>query len=151
MIVVEWSEQHARAVTSWHYEPPYDFYDLDSDPDDAAELFDPERWPGYRAVLGDDGALEGFWYFRPGGDEVEVGLGLRPDLTGGGRGRAFAEAALGYARREWAPLRFRLYVASWNARAIHTYERLGFGEVARATRSFALVGEHEFVEMERPA
>jgi [ribosomal protein S18]-alanine N-acetyltransferase len=149
--VDEWSEEHARTASAWHYEPPFDFYDLDSDPDDAAELFDPGFRPRYRAVLGADGSLEGFWYFRPDGDEVEVGLGLRPDLTGRGLGRAFAEAALDYARREWAPRRFRLFVAAWNARAIRVYERLGFEEVERETRVFALVGEHEFVRMEAPA
>ena len=151
MTVDGWSEEHARAVSAWHYEPPYDFYDLASDPDDAAELFDPAFRPRYRAVLGAEGSLDGFWYFRPDGDEVEVGLGLRPDLIGRGLGGAFAGAALDYARREWAPRRFRLAVAAWNERAIRVYERLGFEEVGRETRVFALVGEHEFVRMEAPA
>ena len=31
------------------------------------------------------------------------------------------------------------------------YERLGFREIARETRRFGLVGEHEFVQMERAA
>ena len=41
--------------------------------------------------------------------------------------------------------------AAWNERAIRLYERLGFREVARETRRFELVGEHEFVRMERAA
>jgi RimJ/RimL family protein N-acetyltransferase len=145
VIVEAWSDRHARAVLEWHYEPPYDFYDMASDPHDAAELF--ELPDPYRAVL-EAGDLIGFWYFMPRADEVEVGLGLRPDLTGRGRGEAFSRAALEYAREQWSPRRFRLYVAAWNARAIRVYERLGFREVGRQTRSFELVGDHEFVEME---
>jgi RimJ/RimL family protein N-acetyltransferase len=145
VIVEPWSEEHARTVLEWHYEPPYDFYDMASDPHDAAELL--ERPELYRAVL-EDGELIGFFYFSPRGDEVELGLALRPDLTGRGRGAGFSRAALDYAREQWSPRAFRLYVAAWNERAIRVYERLGFLEVARQTRSFELVGEHEFVEME---
>jgi len=149
--VEPWGEEHAHAVAAWHYEPPYDFYDLASDPDDEAELFDPDRWPRYRAVLGDEGTLDAFWFFRPERDAVEVGLGLRPDLTGRGLGAGFASAALDYARTEWTPRLFVLHVAAWNERAIRVYGQLGFREVARETRVFELVGEHEFVAMERAA
>jgi hypothetical protein len=31
-------------MTSWHYPPPYDFYDPDADEDDLAELSGPSRW-----------------------------------------------------------------------------------------------------------
>ena len=31
------------------------------------------------------------------------------------------------------------------------YQRFGFREVARETRGFELVGEHEFIQMERAA
>jgi ribosomal-protein-alanine N-acetyltransferase len=149
VIVEPWSDAHARKVLEWRYTPPYDFYDMASDASDAAELFElPDR---YRAVVAPDGSLTGFWYFRPNGDEVELGLGLRPNLTGRGLGESFSRAALDYARAEWSPRRFRLYVAGWNARAIRVYERIGFREVGRQTRRFELVGEHEFVEMELEA
>jgi ribosomal-protein-alanine N-acetyltransferase len=151
MRVEAWSDEHAREVISWHYEPPYDFYDAASDPGDAAEMVDPAFAEHYRAVLDDDGRVAGFWYFRPHDDEVEVGLGLRPDLTGSGRGAAFSRAAVEYAREQWSPQRLRLFVAAWNARAIRVYEGLGFTEVRRESRTFELVGVHEFVEMERPA
>jgi RimJ/RimL family protein N-acetyltransferase len=148
----EWTDAHASEVATWHYEPPYDFYDLASDPADAAEMRDPARASHFRAVLADgDDRLDAFWYFDRHDDVVEVGIGLRPDLTGRGQGESFLRAQLEYASRSWQPKTFRLFVAAWNERAIRLYERLGFREVGREMRSFELVGGHEFVQMERAA
>jgi len=47
------------------------------------------------------------------------------------------------ARAQWEPLRFRLWVARWNERALRAYRRAGFREVTK--------GDSRFVEMERPA
>ena len=151
MKVEEWNEGYADEVATWHYEPPHDFYDLASDPADAAEMRDPAKAGHYRAVLGDDGVLDAFWYFDRHDDVVEVGIGLRPDLTGRGLGESFLRAQLDLASQQWRPATFRLFVAAWNERAIRLYERLGFREVARETRHFELVGDHEFIRMERAA
>jgi RimJ/RimL family protein N-acetyltransferase len=149
--VAAWKDAYGSEVERWHYEAPYDFYDLASDPEDAAAMRDPARDEHRRAVLGEDGRLEAFWYFDWHGDVVEVGIGLRPDLTGRGLGESFLRAQLEYASEQWRPRTFRLFVAAWNERAITLYERLGFAEVARETRHFELVGEHEFIRMERAA
>jgi len=149
--VEEWTQAHASEVAGWRYEPPYDFYDLASDPADEAAMRDPARAGHCRAVLGESDRLEAFWYFDWHGDVVEVGIGLRPDLTGRQLGESFLRAQLDYASHSWQPERFRLFVAAWNERAIRLYERLGFYEVAREARHFELVGDHEFVQMERAA
>jgi RimJ/RimL family protein N-acetyltransferase len=146
-----WKETYADDVATWHYEPPHDFYDLASDPADAAEMRDPAKAGHYRAVLGDDESLDAFWYFDRHDDVVEVGIGLRPDLTGLGLGESFLCSQLEYASQQWHPATIRLFVAAWNERAIRLYERLGFREVARETRHFELVGDHEFIRMERAA
>lgn len=153
MTIEAWSEAYAREVETWRYEPPYDFYDAAADPDDAAEMRDASNRDHYRAVLGEEGDLVAFWWFERHEDEevVEIGLGLRPDLTGRGLGEGFVRAELDYAREQWAPARFRLFVTAWNVRAIRLYERFGFSEVGREVRSFPLHGEHEFLRMERPA
>jgi RimJ/RimL family protein N-acetyltransferase len=143
---------YANEVATWHYDPPFDFYDLASDPHDEAEMRDPAHAAQYRAVLAEgSNLLDAFWYFNALDEVVEVGIGLRPDLTGRGLGESFLRAQLDYATGEWRPATFRLFVAAWNGRAIRLYERLGFSEVGRETRHFELVGEHEFVQMERPA
>src|SRR5262249_2654804 len=101
------SEGHTREALEWHYEPPYAFHDLSADPGDVKQ---PREQPElYRAVLAPDGSLTGFWFFLHRGDEVIVGLGLRPDLTGRGLGTQFFDDALDYARGQWSPKLFRLW------------------------------------------
>ena len=138
-------EPYDDEIMDWHYEPPYDFYDTSADPP-----HDPAQ---FRVVRGDDDRVAAFWYFdRPEPDVVEVGIGLRPDLTGRGLGDLYLQAELDYAREQWRPRAFRLYVTEWNTRAIRLYRRLGFHEVGeRHVRSFERFGEHVFLRMERPA
>ncbi|MDF2627929.1 MAG: acetyltransferase, partial [Symbiobacteriaceae bacterium] len=98
------TERDATRIAQWHYEGIYSFYDMDQDPDDLAELLDPGNWVHlYRSVLDEQEELVGFFCFQPDGDVVEIGLGLRPDLTGRGLGRAFVEAGLAYAYAEYKP------------------------------------------------
>ena len=87
MRVEQWNETYADEVAAWRYEPPWDFYALASDPADAAAMRDPSRAGHLRAVLDESGRrLEAFRYFDWHADVVEVGIGLRPDLTGRGLG-----------------------------------------------------------------
>jgi RimJ/RimL family protein N-acetyltransferase len=131
-------------VLTWRYEAPYDFYDVADDPFDH-----PER---LKYVCGADGRVEAFWEFIADGEVVELGIGLRPDLCGRGLGEAYLRAQIAFAEAQWQPRSFRLYVASWNERAIKLYERAGFREAGeRHTRTFPRFGEHEFLRMERPA
>ena len=81
---------------------------------------------------------------------VEVGLGLRPDLTGRGWGLAYVRAVLGFARERFAPREFCLAVAAFNARAIRVYERAGFRETERYAHD-TNGGTHAFVRMRSPA
>ena len=139
------TEEHAKEIAEWRYEFPYEWYDTASDPRRIELFANPARRDGLRAVVDDDGKLIGFFNFVREGDEVRVGLGIRPDLTGQGLGATFIEAGLRYATEEWSPKRFRLWVAWWNERALRAYRRAGFEEVANPEE------KRRFVEMERPA
>ncbi len=125
-----------ETIVAWRYPAPYRFYDWDPD-DDPAELLD----PAVCCVVADDddGVLAGFVCFGSGGqtpggrraglyDEslLDLGLGLRPDLTGRGLGLGFVNAALEAGQERFRPAGFRLSVASFNERAIRVYERAGF-------------------------
>jgi [ribosomal protein S18]-alanine N-acetyltransferase len=125
----------ARRVLTWRYEPPYDFYnppevlrDLD-----VAFLADPAN--GYWGIFSPLDDLVAFCCYGadaqvPGGDypacALDVGMGLRPDLTGQGLGLGFAQAVLAHAGGQLAPARFRVTVAAFNGRALRVWEKAGF-------------------------
>ena len=141
----------AREISGWRYAPPYDFYDATADPDDLAELLAPQsRRDVYFSALDGEHRLIGFFQFEKTSEAVDVGLGLRPDLTGRGLGTGFVLAGLEFARERFSPRRFILSVATFNGRAIGVYERAGFrrGEVIMHQTNG---GEHEFLRMERGA
>jgi ribosomal-protein-alanine N-acetyltransferase len=139
----------ARAIAAWRYPEPYAFYDSDADPADLAELLDPAEW-GRRYFAADDGAggLVGLFVFKLRDGVAEIGLGLRPDLTGRGLGHSFVEAGVDYAASALGASEFALAVAAFNRRAITVYERAGFHEVRRYQHTTG--GRvHEFVWMSR--
>jgi ribosomal-protein-alanine N-acetyltransferase len=138
----------AHAIATWRYPEPYDFYDSDRDPGDLALLLDPAGW-GERYFAADrDHCLAGFFEFTVKDGVVEIGLGLRPDLTGRGLGEAFLAAGLEFAAPRFEASGYALAVAAFNRRAITVYERAGFREIRRYDH---LTGGaiHEFIWMTR--
>ena len=141
----------AREISGWRYAPPYDFYDSTADPADLAELLDPERRRDvYFSALDGENRLVGFFQYEKMGEAVDVGLGLRPDLTGRGLGAEFVLAGLAFGRERFSPRRFTLSVATFNGRAIAVYERAGFrrGEIHTHETNG---GEYELLYMWREA
>jgi [ribosomal protein S18]-alanine N-acetyltransferase len=130
-------------VATWVYGPPYEFYDRDTD----GHVENPER---FYAARGADGELVGFFYFEEQGEWLEYGLGLRPDLTGGGLGLEFVEAGREFGRSHFRPDRVKLNVAAFNERALTVYERAGFQVVGSHVRHFDRWGDVEFIEMKEP-
>jgi [ribosomal protein S18]-alanine N-acetyltransferase len=141
----------ARAISTWHYDGSYAFYDMNMLPAMLMQLF--LKIGGtqiYYAVDDERGALVGFFSFVRHSDTIEVGLGMRPDLTGKGAGLEFVLAGLDFARRVFSPRHFYLTVATFNQRARRVYERAGF----QPGRIFDLrthQGTHEFLAMTRDA
>ncbi len=136
MRIREITEADARDFASWHYPEPYSLYD--SSPDDVDSYLDPGN--AYSTIVDDDDQTIGFCCFGrdariPGGtyddEAVDVGVGLRPDLTGQGRGRVFLEFVLEEAGRRFGGRPLRTTIAAFNERAQHLVMRAGFQEVER--------------------
>ena len=141
----------AREISGWRYEPPYDFYDSTADPADLAELLDPQsRRNVYFSALDGENRLVGFFQYEKADEAVDVGLGLRPELTGKGLGAGFVLAGLAFAQERFSPQRFTLSVATFNGRAIAVYERVGFRRCRTYTHEIN-GGEYEFLSMWREA
>jgi ribosomal-protein-alanine N-acetyltransferase len=142
-----------EAMRTWHYPEPYQMYDLNADPGDTdlmlAELASGERW--FSVMDPDLDELVGFFEFVVLDREIEIGLGLRPDLTGRSLGASLVEAGLAFARPRWSPTTFWLDVFPWNERAIKAYERAGFERGEVYTRRFDGGVERRFLRMTRQA
>ena len=150
----------AQAVSRWRYDGPYSVYN--GSPDAVPSLLEPRYL--YHSVHDDYGFLVGYFCFgedarvaagKSSGvydreDALDVGLGMRPDLTGRGLGEQFVRAGLQFADEAYSPPAFRLTVATFNHRAISVYERVGFRPVETfgATK---LNGEREWLLMGRAA
>ena len=130
MEVVPLSRDFAVDICTWQYPSPYECYDTMAA--DADELVQPES--GFFAVV-QGGTLVGFRCFGSDGrvpgwvyDEaaLDIGGGLRPELTGKGLGRQAISTGLAFGRARFAPAAFRVTVASFNHRALRTVTFLGF-------------------------
>ena len=126
----------AEEIVGWRYPEPYDVYNLDASALPA--LLAPEH--AYHAVLEDQQRLIGFCCFGPdarvpGGDyrdtaTLDVGAGLRPDLTGQHLGPSFLRAVLAFGRERFGATRFRATIAAFNHRALRAAAQAGFHRTA---------------------
>jgi RimJ/RimL family protein N-acetyltransferase len=136
-------EQQALTVAAWRYPPPYELYN--PDPAEFREhfraLMDAEN--NYHAITDYDGTLVGFCCFGPDarvaggvytGDALDVGAGLRPDLTGQSRGHEFLGSILYFARESRDIGTLRTTVAAFNERALRVCQKLGFEIAERFAR-----------------
>jgi [ribosomal protein S18]-alanine N-acetyltransferase len=123
----------ARKMIRWRYPAPYAIYDLHTAEMRLVLILHPLwRMMGvahFAAVRDERRALVGMFQYMPHGSEIEIGLALRPDLTGQGLGLAFVRAGLAYGTKRFRPTAFRLNVALFNERARRVYERAGFRAV----------------------
>jgi RimJ/RimL family protein N-acetyltransferase len=128
--IVPMTMVHAADIATWRYAVPYDCYDMtDSDP---AFMANPAS--GFFALV-DETGLIGFRSFGvdgqvPGGEydnsALDTGGGLRPELTGQGRGREAIRTGLEFGRKTFRPQAFRVTIATFNVRAQRVIAALGF-------------------------
>ncbi|WP_088006453.1 GNAT family N-acetyltransferase [Indiicoccus explosivorum] len=146
----EMSQEEAEEIAfGWHYDGVYAFYDVEADEEDLAEFLDPAERDGTVFAGHSIHGLSGFFSISQVNNEaIEIGLGLRPDLTGQGIGAAFVEEGLSFAKKQFCFSRVTLSVASFNQRAIRLYKKMGF---IRETTFLQKTngGEYEFVKMQK--
>jgi ribosomal-protein-alanine N-acetyltransferase len=122
----------ARQISGWRYPPPYDIYNCHpADMDAHVRLLLTPAYH-YYTVRAENGQLIAFRCFGPdaqvpGGDysapALDMGGGLKPELTGQGLGAVVMQAAFAFARRQFAPPAFRTTVAAFNLRALRVCEQ----------------------------
>ncbi|WP_369902006.1 GNAT family N-acetyltransferase [Bacillus manliponensis] len=130
------TKEEANEIASWQYKEPYELYSFSSSEETIEELLGGT----YYSCRSDEGELIGYFCFGesaqvPGGRDaklyggegiVDIGLGMKPQLTGNGLGRAFLGAGIQFAEETFQPKQLRLSVAAFNNRAIQLYKNAGF-------------------------
>jgi len=145
-VIAPISEAQARQMLAWRYDPPYDLYNPDSrhlDEDlryflnpvtqmhcivrrEQTEL-DETTLPSTELIggcsFGADARVPGADYSTP---ALDLGIGLRPDLTSHGIGPEVIEAMMAFARAKWGETHFRASIAAFNERSQRAFARSGF-------------------------
>lgn len=145
--------RHALAILGWCYPAPYEVYNFkpENRQADLDYLVNPQN--AFFALLNAEGDLEGFCSFGPDGQvpggsyrepALDIGMGMRPDLTSQGNGRYYAQAVVGYAAQHYPMNRLRVTIAAFNQRAQRVWASLGFEPVetfckANSNRTFVVM------------
>jgi ribosomal-protein-alanine N-acetyltransferase len=146
-------KEHALVIINWHYSSPYDYYNLDADTIQKNLHYLIDAKNDFWAILNLQGELEGYCSFGadgqvPGGDysaeALDIGMGIRPDLVGQGRGKQYAQAVVQHGMSQYRVQRLRVTIAEFNKRAQRVWAQLGFEQAEK----FIKIGSgEEFVVM----
>ncbi|WP_404451527.1 GNAT family N-acetyltransferase [Virgibacillus necropolis] len=137
----------------WRYEKPYDLYNNELNSEAIDEMLD----NSYFGIVNEENELIGYYCTGisarvPAGNKInaydeeriDIGVGLKPNLTGKGFGSTFFSFILEDIVRTHPNIPMRLTVATFNKRAIRLYEKFGFVEQKKFDSEVA-----EFITMTR--
>jgi [ribosomal protein S18]-alanine N-acetyltransferase len=137
-------EASAREFVQWQYEPPYDVYNCPPeqvekyirysiDPkNNIYAMFDQtEKLIGY-CSYGRDARIPGGDYSE---DALDIGLMIKPELTGQGLGTDIASKVVQNGVNVYSPGKLRVTIAAFNKRAIRVWEKNGFQQIQTFKRN----------------
>ncbi|MFD2042943.1 GNAT family N-acetyltransferase [Ornithinibacillus salinisoli] len=155
LVTKKMTEKNAIDILTWKYEKPYDLYNNVLSGDAILELLD----GSYKVITDTHNRTVGYFCLGraaqvPAGDQfqvykadcIDVGIGMKPELTGKGNGEKFFSHILESIYQEHPNTDIRLTVATFNERAIHLYEKFGFIRLQtfnRETTEFITMIKHK--------
>ena len=137
-------ETSAREFTQWQYESPYDIYNCPPDEVEQAVRYNSDPANNVYAMFDENGQLIGYCSYGvdaqvPGGDysaaALDIGLMIKPELTGQGLGAEFAREVIHNGISIYGPGKLRVTIAAFNKRAIRVWEKNGFKQVKNFSRN----------------
>lgn len=146
------NQQAAQEIAdNWKYPGEYSFYDMTEDIEDYEEIVSSEKRADNYFEVEKDGQLFGFFCIQPMEDrldEVEIGLGIKPEFTGQGMGPAFVEEIIRYIKQNTTAHTVWLDVVTFNERAIKAYKKVGFQPI-KEVKQCSNGGEYTFLLMRK--
>jgi len=127
-------ESSAREFLTWKYEPPYEIYNYSPEnfERDLAYHLDPinnlysmyrnDELIGY-CSYGSDARVPGGDYSE---EALDIGMMIKPELTGQGNGSRYADAVIQYGISKYNPEKLRVTILKTNKRAMKVWEKNGF-------------------------
>jgi len=136
-------ETSAREFLQWKYEPPYEIYNYMPEfiEEDLVYHLDPAN-NIYSMYSNND--LVGYCSFGqdarvPGGDygkeALDIGLMIKPELTGQGLGKEFVKDVIQFGISQFKPRVVRVTILESNLRAMRVWEKNGFHKTQSFTRT----------------
>ena len=137
------SEESARKIFSWRYDESLNFYnpDLSEIEETVEEFLNPENV--YYSIFNNFNELIAYCCFgadarvKGGNYDIEaldIGFGMRPNLTRRGITFRIINAVYDFAKSHFESTLFRVTVAEFNQQALRLYEKAGFKEVQKFQR-----------------
>ncbi len=139
-------EASARQFLLWKYEAPYEIYNYSPErfEEDLAYHLDSvnNMYTMYRGdelvgycSYGHDAQVSGGDYSE---EALDIGMMIKPELTGQGQGSNYANAVIQYGVSKYTPMKLRVTILATNLRAIRVWEKNDFHK----TQSFARKSDH---------
>ncbi len=138
------SESAADVIAAWTYAAPYTLYNHAPDQRAATVRALLDASLRFSAITDEMGDLAGFCCLGAdaqviGGSyelpAIDIGMGMRPELTGKGHGRFVVESVIKYALGCHPDARLRVTIAEFNARAQRVWSAAGFREESQFARA----------------
>ncbi len=137
------NEESARIILSWRYDESLDFYNpnLSEIEETVQDFLNPEN--AYYSMFNNCNELIAYCCFGTdarvkGGnyniEALDVGFGMRPNLTRRGITFRVINAVYDFAQSHFSTTLFRVTVAEFNQQAIRLYEKAGFKQVHKFQR-----------------
>lgn len=141
------SEDEAKQICTWKYPNEYAVYNMDN-----WDVVTKQKWAiadelkrqeQFRSIYEND-ELIGYFRYRLIDNVINIGLGMKPELCGQGKGHEFLKFIL--TTEELKNKKIELEVREFNKRAIKSYEQVGF-KIVTIEEKDTLIGQDNFVIM----
>ncbi len=134
------TEDDVKQLLSWQYAPPYDIYNFEGEVSECEIEYYLNPQFHFHVIVDNTDSIIAFCSFGmdgqvTGGDysenALDIGLGVRPDLTNQGKGINYVQSVINFAIETFNPTALRVTIAEFNVRAQKVWQKIGFVKISK--------------------